>query len=60
MTKVKIIAKLETSDHDEYCSGEECEYKVKIVSHVIELPDKYKNYPTGKLNILDENDWINY
>ena len=57
--KAKIIAKLETSDHDGYCSGGECEYEVKTESYIIEVPCEYKNYPVGKLNNFDEHgiDW---
>lgn len=43
--KAKITAKLETSDHDGYCSGEECKYEVKIQSFMVNLPIEYKNYP---------------
>ena len=59
MLKAKIIAKLETSDHDGYCSGGECEYEVKTVTYIIEVPCEYKNYPVGKLNNFDEYgiDW---
>lgn len=54
MLKAKITAKLETSDHDGYCSGEECEYEVKTQSYIVDLPSEYANYPMGKLNNLDE------
>jgi hypothetical protein len=57
--KAKIIAKLETSDHNGYCSGAECEYEVKTQSYIVDLSDQYKNYPKGKLNDFDEYgvDW---
>ena len=62
MLKAKINAKLETSDHDGYCSGEECEYDVKTVTYIVDLPNEYKNYPQGKLLNIDEFDvdWENY
>lgn len=52
--RVRITSKLETSDHDGYCSEGECEYKVKTKSHVVDLPIEYKNYPEGKLVNFDE------
>lgn len=54
MKKAKIRAKLEISDHDGYCSGEECEYEIKNVSHIVDLPDQYKSYPEGKIKNIDE------
>ncbi len=56
--KVKIISKLETSDHDGYCSGEECEYECKHVETIVPVPNMYKSYPKGKINDLDKFDWI--
>ena len=56
--KVKIISNLETSDHDGYCSGEDCEYKIKVVKTIVDLPTKYKFHSKGKINNLDEFDWI--
>lgn len=37
--KVKIIADLETSDHDGYCSGEECLYEIKEETFFFEVED---------------------
>lgn len=31
----KITARLETSDHDGYCSGSECEYTSSVVEKVV-------------------------
>lgn len=60
MMKVKITSKLETSDHDGYCSGEECEYECKIITHIIDIPKKYKLYPKGTINLdEDDFDWVN-
>ncbi len=39
--KVEIIALLETSDHDGYCSGEDCVYESKITEHVLDIPETY-------------------
>ncbi len=56
--KVKIISKLETSDHDGYCPGEECEYEVKVVETITDIPLEYKSHSKGKLNNLNEFDWV--
>jgi hypothetical protein len=61
MLKAKITAKLETSDHDGYCSDEDCEYEVKTVSYIVDLPDQYNSYPEGKIKNINQfdNKWIN-
>jgi hypothetical protein len=56
--KAKIISKLETSDHDGYCSGEDCQYECKQIETVVELPNMYKLHPKGKLSNLDEFNWV--
>jgi hypothetical protein len=38
--KVKITSKLETSHHDGYCSGDECEYDVDTKSYIVDLPEE--------------------
>ena len=55
--KAKITARLETSDHDGYCSGEECEYKCKIIKRIVNAPDQYKTYKYGEIDDLSEYDW---
>ena len=56
--RVKIIAKLETSDHSGYCSGNECEYELKIVETILDdIPTMYLSHPIGKIVDLDEYDW---
>lgn len=40
MNKIKITAYLETSDHDGYCSGNECEYKKTIIEHTFDFWSK--------------------
>jgi hypothetical protein len=62
--KLRITAKLETSDHDGYCSEGECEYKVIKKSYVVDLPDELIEIFKGtyddisdKLNELDELDF---
>jgi hypothetical protein len=37
--KAKITARLETYDHDGYCSGEECEYECKIIEQIVDVPE---------------------
>ncbi len=37
--KVKIKAKLEISDHDGYCSGNECEYSYSIKEYIVDIED---------------------
>lgn len=50
---IEITAVLETSDHDGYCSGEECEYNTQQIQHRCKIPtelftwtltDKYMNW----------------
>lgn len=55
--KAKIISKLETSDHDGYCSGGECDYESNIIETITDVPIQYKSHPKGKLSNLDEYDW---
>lgn len=37
--KVKIVYELEISDHDGYCSGNECEYTKECKEYIVEIPD---------------------
>ena len=39
---LKIKAKLETSNHCGYCTGEECRYKVKKKYYYVDIPDDKK------------------
>lgn len=55
--KVKIIAILEISDHDGYCSGEECEYTKETIEKTIIFPDELKN--TDNITV-DCHNWIQY
>ena len=58
--KAKITAHLETSDHDGYCSGNECEYECKIIEKIINAPDQYKNFKLGKIDNIEEYDWYKF
>ena len=37
--KIVITAQLETSNHDGYCSGDECEYESRIVNEIVDIWD---------------------
>jgi hypothetical protein len=58
--KAKITAKLETSDHDGYCSGNECEYESFIVEKKVNIPQEYKNHEVGKIININEYEWENF
>lgn len=55
--KAKITARLEISDHDGYCSGDECEYSSSIVVKKVDVPEEYDDYGYGKINNLNEYNW---
>lgn len=50
----KVIYINETSGHDGYCSGNECEYKKETLTQYVVLPNKYKQYPLGMITNADE------
>ncbi len=61
---VKITCRLEESDHDGYCSGNECEYydsikefKYCLCAIALGLYKKYKDYPEGILEEFEEDEW---
>lgn len=58
--KAKITARLETSDHDGYCSDAECEYECKIIEQIVDIPDQYKNSKPGKIDNLKEYNWYKF
>ena len=59
--KAKIIVQLETSDHDGYCSGEECEYSTETMVKIIDVPNQfagsilYGKIPDSQIN---KHNWI--
>jgi hypothetical protein len=61
---IKIVAELETADHDGYCSGNECEYASKTVTFVMdEIPTKFADFPVGviiKPNKKNAFPWTQY
>lgn len=59
MKQILITCLLETSDHDGYCSGEECYYESNQVVYLTDVPLKYSEYDIG---IIDdpEQDWTEY
>lgn len=56
--KALISYKLETSDHDGYCSGNECEYECKIDKIIVDVPYQYKSHPLGTIDDPEEYNWI--
>lgn len=58
--KAKITARLETSDHDGYCSGDECQYECKIIEQIVNAPNQYKNSKPGKIDDIEEYDWYKF
>ena len=63
---IKIIAQLETADHDGYCSGNECEYNIKEITHFIrdkDIPPEFADFPVGNIKIKKKKssfNWIPY
>ena len=57
--KVEITAKLEKSDHDGYCSGEECEYKRETIKYIVnQVPNPYQTHQSGLIENIDDFDWV--
>jgi hypothetical protein len=54
--KVKIEAQLETSDHDGYCTDNECDYNTEIVVHYVDVPKEYQDHSLGPID-QDGYDW---
>jgi len=50
IAKVSLTCKVEKSDHDGYCSGDECEYSVENITQIVNYPSK------GDLKIGDKID----
>lgn len=60
MKQILITALLEISDHDGYCSGDECEYTSRQIIHLCEIPEQYLNEEIGKIVDYEEDDWLKY
>ena len=58
--KAKITAKLEISDHDGYCTDNECDYECSTVIKIIDVPQEYKNNKQGKICDVNDYDWIQF
>ena len=71
--RLKIIAKIETSDHCGWCSGNECVYKITNYNKTIEITEeelnadldeisnrKTKKFSNERLNEIYKNYWIKY
>ena len=57
MRKARVNVLLEMSDHDGYCSDNECEYWSKEKEIVIEVPDEYEDEPLGFIEEIDQEKW---
>ena len=53
----RITAQLETYDHDNYCSDEECEYVKKIVRVSTKVPEQYRDLDIQKIENTQEYAW---
>jgi hypothetical protein len=62
--KVQLTVQIEVSDHDGYCSGNECEYTKKSVIKNVDMPDqtdifsetfKWDTYLTNLIPAINEN-----
>ena len=60
MKKIQINAKLFKSDHNGYCSDNECELELSIVNHIINVPKEYFNYPEGDITEINQDYWIKF
>lgn len=56
----RITAQLETNDHDNYCSDEECEYVKKVVRVSTKVPDEYEDEKIGIINKKNEYAWTKH
>ena len=54
---LKITYKLETSDHNGYCSGEECEYEEREKTFVMPVPKELSQYKIGDKIPVTEYEW---
>ncbi len=55
--KARVKALLEMSEHDGYCSGEECDYTTMEKEFIIPVPEEYRNTPPGSLVEIDQDIW---
>jgi hypothetical protein len=60
--KARVRALLETSDHDGYCSDEECIYKAEEKEYIVDIPEKYVDHSDGffsedEMKEIDFQDW---
>jgi hypothetical protein len=56
----RITAQLETNDHDNYCSDNDCEYVKKVVKVSTKVPDKYEDAKIGTINKKNEYAWTKH
>ena len=60
MKKILIAALLETSDHDGYCSGGDCEYESRKIVHLCDIPEKYADSEIGVIRKSKSDNWDQY
>ena len=56
----RITAQLETNDHDNYCSDEDCKYVKKVVKVSTKVPDEYEDAKIGIINKKKEYAWTKH
>jgi hypothetical protein len=56
----RITAQLETNDHDNYCSDEDCKYVKKVVKVSTKVPDEYEDAKIGIINKKNEYAWTKH
>lgn len=47
LRRVRLTLLIETSDHDGYCSGDECEYTQTKVRVLVPVPDEFQDSAVG-------------
>ena len=57
MSHIKLTYTVETSDHDGYCSGEECQYERKEFTCVLPTPKELSTYTSGEIVPLEVYEW---
>jgi hypothetical protein len=56
--KIQINAIIESSDHDGWCSDNECEYIETAKVFTYDVPVEYKDFPIGEIKIFNYKDII--
>lgn len=56
----KITARLETCDHDGYCSDDECKYKRKTVRVKTRVPEEFEERAVGEIFFPENYYWMKH